>query len=154
MDITRKEHLGERLGAISWSSESTLVGVPCSPTPHIPWPGQPGSRGAGPWLLYQRLVGPTLLLTSCSGWSHLDLCGLYNHFPAGGSRVEAENCLIHRGSHLASVPTDQRLSFLTAQDSRTLHAVRAPSGLASGRQALPLSLTHVLMWGPGLAAHP
>lgn len=33
MDITRKEHLENAAGAISWSSESTLVGVPHPPPP-------------------------------------------------------------------------------------------------------------------------
>lgn len=116
---------GERLGGHLPGVRVHSGGCPLLSPPHIPWPGQPEPR-AGPWLLYQRLVGPTLLLTSCSGWSLLDLCGLCNHFPAGGSRVEAENFFNSPSSHLASVPADQRASFLTAQDSRDAPCCKSP----------------------------
>ena len=111
---------GERLGGHLPGVRVHSGGCPLPSLSHLPWPGQPEPR-AGPWLLYQTLAGPRLLLTLCSGWSSvvlLDLCSLCNHFPAGGSRVKAESPFNSPSSHLASVPADQKASLLTARDSR------------------------------------
>ena len=62
----------------------------------------------------------------CSGWSLLDPCGLCNYLPAGGSRVEAESLFNSLSSLLASVPADQKASFLIAQDSRDAPCCKSP----------------------------
>lgn len=89
MDITKKEQLENALGAISLEFESTLVSVPASPFPDFHFQGSQSQGQARGWFIrgfsscaldWSRKHHPLLVL--------LDLCGRYNTFPAGGSRVE------------------------------------------------------------------
>lgn len=60
MDITKKEHLENALGAISLEFESTLVGVPCSPLPTFRGRGSQ-SRGQARGCCIRGLWAPLVL---------------------------------------------------------------------------------------------
>ena len=61
MDITKKEHLENALGAISLEFESTLVGVPCPPFPTFHGRGSQ-SRGQARGCCIRRSRAPGCFL--------------------------------------------------------------------------------------------